>query len=112
MKDDPCDDWSAVFVPRLVTIKEIQHVVAREFSIPVMEMQSERRDREVSRPRQVAMLLSYELTRASLPAIGKRFGGRDHTTVMHAIHNIRRLTGEDAELAGAVTRARLRLVAA
>src|SRR6185437_16380712 len=64
-------------------IAEIQYAVAERFGVPMMEMVSDRRARRVARPRQVAMYLSRELTPMSLPGIGKHFGGRDHTTIMH-----------------------------
>jgi chromosomal replication initiator protein len=96
--------------PRLM-VAHIQAVVANYYHIPVREMTSARRAREVSRPRQVAMYLSKSLTPKSLPDIGQRFGGRDHTTVMHAIKQIERLTASDVELAVDVATLRGRLAA-
>ena len=61
-------------------------------------MVSARRAREVARPRQIAMYLAKQLTPRSLPEIGRRFGGRDHTTVIHAVRQIERLRGEDSEI--------------
>jgi len=78
-------------------IAEIQHAVADEFCIPVMEMKSERRAREVSRPRQVAMYLSKRLTAKSMPQIGGAFL-RDHTTVMHAVRVVESLMFADPEM--------------
>jgi hypothetical protein len=69
-------------------VTRIQQVVANYYSIPMCEMVSARRPRAVARPRQIAMYLARELTPMSLPEIGRRFGGRDHTTVMHAIRVI------------------------
>jgi chromosomal replication initiator protein len=80
-----------------LTIRALQHETAAYFGVPVIEMTSERRSRWATRPRQVAMYLSRHLTRASLPEIGRRFGWRDHTTVIHAIGQIERLMAEDAE---------------
>ena len=80
---------------RRITIEEIQKKVADHFAIPTSEMHSSRRARSVARPRQVAMYLSKQLTSRSLPEIGRRFGGRDHTTVMHAIRKVEELRGAD-----------------
>ncbi len=83
---------------RRISIDEIQTQVAEHFRIRKAEMTSARRAREVARPRQVAMYLSKQLTPKSLPDIGRRFGGRDHTTVIHAVKQIERLRAADAEL--------------
>lgn len=83
---------------RRVTIRDIQAAVAESFDIPIEEMKSNRRAREVARPRQVAMYLSKKLTPRSLPEIGRSFGGRDHTTVIHAVRQIDKLQGGDEEL--------------
>jgi len=83
---------------RRITIDEIQAQVAEHYRIRKAEMTSARRAREVARPRQVAMYLSKQLTPKSLPDIGRRFGGRDHTTVIHAVKQIERLRANDAEL--------------
>ena len=69
-----------------------------QYRIRKAEMTSARRAREVARPRQVAMYLSKQLTPRSLPEIGRRFGGRDHTTVIHAVRQIEKLRASDAEL--------------
>jgi len=82
----------------VVTIDEIQTRVAEHFQIPKAEMTSARRDREVARPRQVAMYLSKQLTPRSMPEIGRRFGKRDHTTAIHAVRQIARLREKDPEL--------------
>jgi chromosomal replication initiator protein len=84
---------------RRVTIDEIQRRVAEHFNIKMAEMTSSRRARVVARPRQVAMYLAKQLTQRSLPEIGRRFGGRDHTTVMHAVKKIEELTRIDRALA-------------
>jgi len=84
---------------RRVTIDEIQRRVAEHFNIRLSEMTSERRARAVARPRQIAMYLAKQLTTRSLPEIGRKFGGRDHTTVMHAVRRIEELTLSDRALA-------------
>ena len=83
---------------RRISIDEIQTQVAEHYRIRKAEMTSARRAREVARPRQVAMYLSKQLTPKSLPDIGRRFGGRDHTTVIHAVKQIERLRAADSEL--------------
>ena len=84
---------------RRVTIEDIQKRVAEHFNIRMADMHSPRKARAVARPRQVAMFLCKRLTPRSLPAIGRKFGGRDHTTVMHAVRRIEELTQVDATLA-------------
>jgi chromosomal replication initiator protein len=84
---------------RRVTIEEIQRRVAEHFNVRFAEMTSSRRARIVARPRQVAMYLSKQLTSRSLPEIGRKFGGRDHTTVMHAVRRIEELKDTDPVLA-------------
>ena len=84
---------------RRVTIDEIQRRVAEHFNIKMAEMTSSRRARIVARPRQVAMYLAKQLTQRSLPEIGRKFGGRDHTTVMHAVRKIEELIASDRALA-------------
>ena len=83
---------------RRVTIEEIQRRVAEHYKICLVDMQSARRARAVARPRQVAMYLAKQLTPRSLPEIGRKFGGRDHTTVMYAIRKIEELRAIDALL--------------
>lgn len=85
-----------------LTVDRIQRVVAEEFSISLQDMVSKRRARVVARPRQIAMYLAKTLTRRSLPDIGRRFGGRDHTTVMHAVKRIKELSETDADFAARV----------
>tara|TARA_B110000238_G_scaffold124309_1_gene134489 strand:+ start:1 stop:1338 length:1338 start_codon:yes stop_codon:yes gene_type:complete len=84
---------------RKVTIEEIQKKVAEYFNIRLSDMSSPRRARAVARPRQIAMYLSKQLTSRSLPEIGRTFGGRDHTTVMHAVSRIESLKLEDTLIA-------------
>ena len=83
---------------RRVSIDEIQRKVCEHFRIRQTEMGSARRAREVARPRQIAMYLAKQLTQRSLPEIGRRFGGRDHTTVIHAVRTIEALRVKDAEI--------------
>lgn len=84
---------------RRITIDEIQRKVAEHFNIRLSDMHSARRARQVARPRQVAMYLAKQLTARSLPEIGRKFGGRDHTTVMHAVRKIEELSNDDASFA-------------
>ncbi len=84
---------------RRVTIEEIQKQVAAHFNVRVADMHSARRARSVARPRQVAMYLAKQLTARSLPEIGRKFGGRDHTTVMHAVRKVEELRDQDAAFA-------------
>ncbi len=84
---------------RRITIDEIQRKVAEHYNIRLTDMHSARRARNVARPRQVAMFLAKQLTARSLPEIGRKFGGRDHTTVMHAVRKIEELMESDAQIA-------------
>jgi len=84
---------------RRVTIEEIQKKVAAHFNIRTSDMHSARRARSVARPRQVAMYLAKQLTSRSLPEIGRKFGGRDHTTVMHAVKKVDELRERDPSFA-------------
>lgn len=87
---------------RKLTIEEIQKKVAEHYNIRQTEMTSARRARAVARPRQVAMYLSKQLTTRSLPEIGRKFGNRDHTTVMHAVSRITELMQADGDFAEGV----------
>lgn len=84
---------------RKVTIEEIMRKVADHYNLRLSDMTSARRARAVARPRQVAMFLAKTLTSKSLPEIGRKFGGRDHTTVMHAVKRVRSLTDTDSQMA-------------
>jgi chromosomal replication initiator protein len=86
------------FQERLVTINNIQKTVAEYYKIRVSDLHSKSRSRQVARPRQVAMALAKELTDHSLPEIGDAFGGRDHTTVLHACRKIAELNSGDARV--------------
>ena len=83
---------------RLITIENIQRIVAQHFKIRVADLVSKRRTRSIARPRQVAMALCKELTAHSLPEIGDAFGGRDHTTVLHACRKIAELREQNITL--------------
>lgn len=96
----------------MITTDDIKKAVCAEFGTPLIEMTSGRRGRLVVRPRQVAMFLCKELTPLSLPAIGRKFGSRDHTTVMHAIVTVGRLRSMDADFAEMVNRVMLRFATA
>jgi len=85
--------------PKRVKIEDIQRVVARQYNVSRADLLSSRRTANVVRPRQVAMYLAKTLTLRSLPEIGRRFGGRDHTTVLHAVRKIEGLVGNDTALA-------------
>lgn len=84
---------------RHITIEDIQKQVASHYNVKVSDMHSARRSRTVARPRQVAMYLAKKLTNKSLPEIGRRFGGKDHTTVMHAVKRIEDLCKIDNDFA-------------
>ncbi len=85
--------------PKRVRIEDIQRVVARQYNVSRADLLSSRRTANVVRPRQVAMYLAKVLTLRSLPEIGRRFGGRDHTTVLHAVRKIENLAGNDSAFA-------------
>ncbi len=87
---------------KLVTIDEIQKKVAERYNIRVSDMSSSRRLRTIARPRQIAMYLAKTLTPRSLVEIGKKFGGKDHTTVMHAVKTVEILSKSDVEFANDV----------
>jgi chromosomal replication initiator protein len=84
--------------PKRVRIEDIQRIVARQYNVSRADLLSSRRTANVVRPRQVAMYLAKVLTLRSLPEIGRRFGGRDHTTVLHAVRKIEALSGNDTAL--------------
>ena len=88
--------------PRRIKIEEIQRVVSLHYNVSRSDLLSSRRTANIVRPRQVAMYLAKTLTLRSFPEIGRRFGGRDHTTVLHAVRKIDNLVGNDQELAAEV----------
>ena len=85
-------------VNRQITVENIQKTVAEYYKIKVADLFSSKRTRQIVRPRQVAMWLAKNLTSQSYPSIGEAFGGRDHTTVLHAVRTIESLRGRDIEL--------------
>ena len=90
MRDDP--------QPRERTIYAIQNAVARMFGLSVGDLQTESRARNVALPRQIAMYVSKQLTDASLPEIGRQFGGKHHTTVLHSVDKIEEVRKGDKDL--------------
>jgi len=98
------DEAQAILRPHLrggekrITIDEIQKAAAEHYGMKQADLISERRNRSIARPRQAAMWLAKQLTTRSLPDIGRRFGGRDHTTVLHAVRRIEALKADDAQL--------------
>ncbi|MET0274178.1 MAG: chromosomal replication initiator protein DnaA [Phenylobacterium sp.] len=99
------DEAQAILRPHLsctekkVTVDHIQKTVSEHYNLKQADLISERRARAVARPRQVALWLAKQITTRSLPDIGRRFGGRDHTTVLHAVRRIEQLKAEDPALA-------------
>lgn len=100
----PKAPWFSIIseISRKLTIKDIQRAVSRFYHVTMNDIICERRQGYLIKPRQVAMFLSKDLTPHSLPEIGRRFGGRDHTTVLSAVRKIARLLPLDADLAGDV----------
>ena len=84
--------------PKRIRIEDIQRIVARHYNVSKTELLSNRRTRTIVKPRQVAMYLAKVMTPRSLPEIGRRFGGRDHTTVLHAVRKIENLSGTDEKM--------------
>jgi chromosomal replication initiator protein len=84
--------------PKVITILDIQRTVGEHFNIKLEDFKAKKRTKSVAYPRQIAMYLSRELTDYSLPKIGEEFGGRDHTTVIHAHEKISRLLNSDVQL--------------
>ncbi len=83
---------------KVITVDKIQNVVSNFFNIALSDMLSQRRSRPLARPRQIAMYLAKKMTARSLPEIGRRFANRDHTTVIHAVKTISRLSEQDDEM--------------
>ena len=88
---------------RVITVDKIQNIVSNYFNIPLSDMLSQRRSRPLARPRQIAMYLAKKMTTRSLPEIGRRFANRDHTTVIHAVKTINRLSEQDDEMKKNIT---------
>ncbi len=98
MAQDALKDLLALH-QKLVTLESIQKTVAEYFKIRVSDLLAKKRTRSVARPRQIAMALAKELTSHSLPEIGEAFGGRDHTTVLHACRKVVELKETDSRIA-------------
>jgi chromosomal replication initiator protein len=98
MAQDALKDLLALH-QKLVTLESIQKTVAEYFKVRVSELLSKKRTRSIARPRQIAMALAKELTNHSLPEIGEAFGGRDHTTVLHACRKVAELKESDSRVA-------------
>ena len=102
------DEASTLLKPHLkvsdrrITVDEIQKAACEHYALKQVDLLSQRRTRAIARPRQVAMYLAKTMTTRSYPDIGRRFGGRDHTTVLHAVRQIERLKGEDPAIAADV----------
>ncbi len=92
-------DLVGVREPRRIRIEDIQKVVASHYNVSKQDLLSARRTRAIVRPRQIAMYLAKTMTPRSFPEIGKRFGGRDHTTVLHAVRKVEELAAADEALA-------------
>src|SRR5690606_23191185 len=84
--------------PKVITIQDIQRVVGEQFNVRLEDFKAKKRTKSIAFPRQIAMYLSRELTDFSLPKIGEEFGGRDHTTVIHAHNKISQLIKSDPQL--------------
>lgn len=89
---------------KVITLEDVQDAVARRFQVKVSELKSKRRTKTVVHPRQIAMYLSRELTNASFPEIGREFGGKDHTTIIHACRQIEKTIDKDTSLRTTVDR--------
>ena len=96
--EDVLKDMIRVREPKRVKIEDIQRICAKHYNVSRQDLLSSRRTRNVVMPRQIAMYLAKSLTLRSLPEIGRRFGGRDHTTVLHAVRKIEDLVGSDGQL--------------
>jgi len=88
----------ASFQERRITIEAIQRAVGEHFNLQVNQLKQKTNARHISEPRQIAMYLAKELTGASLPEIGRAFGGKHHTTVLHSVHKIERLRHQNTEI--------------
>jgi chromosomal replication initiator protein len=84
--------------PKMIAISDIQRIVGQEFQVKLEDFKAKKRTKSVAFPRQIAMYLSRELTDSSLPKIGEEFGGRDHTTVIHAHEKISKMLQSDEQL--------------
>ncbi len=85
-----------------LTIAEIQEMVAKYYQVSVTDIKGRKRVKQIVMPRQIAMYLARELTDSSLPQIGREFGGKDHTTVIHAVDKIEKAASADADLKASI----------
>ena len=83
---------------KFITLEDVQEVVANRFNVKISELKSKRRTKALVHPRQIAMFLARELTDSSFPEIGREFGGKDHTTIIHACRQIEKALEQDATL--------------
>ena len=83
---------------KFITLEDVQEVVASRFNVKISELKSKRRTKTLVHPRQIAMFLARELTDSSFPEIGREFGGKDHTTIIHACRQIEKALDEDTTL--------------
>ena len=95
---------------KVITVDKIQNIVSNYFNIPLSDMLSQRRSRPLARPRQIAMFLAKKMTTRSLPEIGRRFANRDHTTVIHAVKTITRLSEQDDEMKKSINQIKVLLL--
>ena len=95
--------------PKIISISDIQRVVGEYFNVKLDDFKAKKRTKSVAFPRQIAMYLSRELTDFSLPKIGEEFGGRDHTTVIHAHEKISKLLQSDSQLQDHIKEINLKL---
>lgn len=98
----PSPNWFVVSEPKrsdYPSIRDIQRAVCEHYDVKLIDMLSSRRTANIVKPRQIAMYLCKKLTLHSLPQIGRRFGGKDHTTVLHSVQKLDRLCPRDAEIA-------------
>ncbi len=96
--------------PSKISVRDIQIAVAEHYCVDVSDILSHRRTRDIATPRHVAMYLTKKLTHRSLPEIGRLFGRRDHTTIIHAVRKIEALCETDSVLFGAITQLRRRFI--
>lgn len=107
----PHRTWFRIVGLGAPTIRDVQEIVADFYGFSIIDLHSQRRDFPLARVRQIAMYLAKTLTEKSMPEIGRRFGGRDHTTIHHAVRKIGNLIKTDHELADEIAELKYRLEA-
>jgi len=107
----PREPWFRIVGLEAPTIRDVQEIVGEFYGFSIVDLRSVRRDFPLARVRQIAMYLAKTVTEKTLPEIGRRFGGRDHTTAMHAVRRIKSLMLVDRELSDEVEELKLRLEA-